>query len=1085
MQLRAHPASSSAAARPRAEGHAGDGDVDVGVVGRRRARAWKVEIALKDSLGQLRDLLLRARAIARARWTLCAALSILGICLALGIALLALAARGVAWTRAAAIWLPLAGLATFAVAGPLAAHLRWRSLMDIARQIAPRLPTRALREGFLPAVELGERLAQGQPVEFSRSLAEAHIDALAAQIAPVRAAPLMPNRGLRYGLGALGIAAAAALFALVFFSQTLFDGARFLSASQPAAQQVAVSREPITGDIELTYRYPAYTRRADRVVANTSGEISAPLGTEVALRTRADRPVERASLVLEGAAGAVPLAVGEGRHLSGTIVLTGPGAYRFRFETHRGKVVAEGPPLPIAIEADAAPAIELVEPLADLEVDASAAVKLAFEAEDDFGIESVALLYKLPGAPTPRRVVLQREGDAPRRVSGEHDLELAPLGLMAGDTVAYYLEARDGDTMAGPKSGVTPTRFIKIYSRAEHHRQLLAMLEEDWEKLIHLLADRLEGADRRRERTPADLAQGRRLDASAMQLGLELQARALDLEKAALPEQLSAALSNIGQARHRQALDTSRARGALAAGMRHGQRGPAAQRRAFARTLQQEIGGIERDILYLEALLDQQRTADLVESAAELTAKQRQLAGLLEALRQSPDDETKARVLAEISRLKERMAELMRRMGELTRAIQDAHVNAEALRELSEAAKAMDAFDRMQDHLHRGEVEAAMKALDEIGGMLDTLQRQIEGASQELGSEADAALGRELRAFSADLDELTRAQEALLRETQQIREQQHARRQQALRARGEDFFDKLRAQVAQARERVDRVRPPSGFYGEEALKSTKTALDDLAMALEVEDLGRAGEFSEAATNKLQKLAREIDRQQRFFGWGAPPPTERDKSEERDVAEARAQIEAVSEAIGELQAEGSEALGEAERGELRGLAEREAALRQKAEALGQNMEALNESAPIFPDEARALMQQIGEQMAAAEGGLREESSSRAARSQRAALDRLGELKQGLRQQAEQGQGTQQQQAQGPRIPWPWGAPGRGVGQRSGSGQARLDHSEKVQVPKADSYQVPEAYRKEILDAMKERSPERYQEQVRRYYEEIIK
>lgn len=1043
-------------------------------------RSKKVEIALKDSLDQLHALLWRTRALARARWMLCAALWLFSSCLILGLALLALAAHGVAWTRTAAVWLPICALACFVLAGPLLALLRWRSPLAVARQMAPHLPTRCLREGFLPAIELGHRLADGASAEFSRALAEAHVDALAAQAAPVRSVALLPTRALQRSIAALGVSSAAALVGLTFFSQDLLVGARFLTAS-PQQEHLQASREPITGDIELTYRYPAYTHRADRVVANTNGEITAPLGTEVALRTRSDRPVERASLIVGESASAVALEVGAGRELSGTIALTGPGTYRFRFETHRGKVVAEGPPIPIAIEVDAAPTVELLEPLADVEVDANASVKLAFEAEDDFGIASVALLYKLPGAPTPQRIVLQREDDPPRRMSGEHAFELAPLGLMAGDSVAYYLEAEDGDLMSGPKTGVTPTRFIKIYSRAEHHRQLLTRLEEDWERLIHLLADRLEGADRYRERTLSDLAHGRQVDEVASQLGLELQARALDLEREALPGQLSTALRNIGQARHRQALDTSRARGVLAMGMRHGQRGPSSQRHAFAAALRQEIDGIERDVLYLEALLDEQRTADLVESAAELAAKQRQLAGLLEALRQSPNDETKARVMAEIARLKERMAALMRRMGELTRSIQDAHVNAEALRELSEAAKAMDAFDRMQDHLHRGEVEAAMQALDEIGQVLDTLQQQIEGAAQELGGEASDALGRQLSAFSDDLDELTRAQDALLKETQRMREQQSARRQQALRARGEDFFDKLRAQVGEARVRVDRVRPPSGFYGEESLKASKSALDDLALALEVAELERASDFSDAAMNRLEKLAREIDRQQRFFGWGAPPPTDRDKAEERDVAEARARIEAVNEALGELMADGSEALSSADQEKLRALAEREAGLRQKAEALAEGMEALNESAPIFPEEARELMRQIGAQMAAAEGGLREESPARSARSQRAALDQLGELKSGLRQQGQGGQGAQ---AQGQRIPWPWGMQGPGGGQR-GRSSARLDHGEKVQVPKADSYQVPEAYRKEILDAMKERSPEHYQEQVRRYYEEIIK
>lgn len=1045
---------------------------------------------MKDSLDQLHALLSRTRMRARARWTLCAAMVWIGMGLILGVALLVLAARGVEWTRPVAPWLPLAVGLGFVVTGPALALLRWRSPLDLARRVAPQLPTRALREGFLPAIELGATIraepraqladSHAAPADLTRALTQAHIDAVAAQVAPVRAIPIVPTRALHRCLGLFAAALACSMAAMTFGTPTLMAGARFLT-EQPQETPLAVAREPIAGDIELTYRYPAYTRRADRVIANTNGEIAAPLGTQISLRARADRQVERATIALDGVEAPVVLDVRGGRELAGSFTLAGPGSYRFRFETRAQKIVAEGPPIAIAIEEDAAPTIELMEPLADVEVDVNATVRIAFEAEDDFGVESVALFYKLPGTPTPRRVALAGEGEPQRRLSGEHAFELSPLGLMAGDSVAFYLEARDGDLMSGPKTGVTPTRLIKIHSRADHHRRLLARLEEDFDKLIHLLGDRLEGADRRRDRGAADLAQGRKVDEAAAEFGLALQARAVDMEKAHLPAQLTTALRNIGQSRHAQALDTSRTRDVLIIGMRHGQRGPAAQRQAFGAALGREIDGIERDIIYLERLLDEQRTADLIQSAEELKSKQRQLAGLLEELRQSPSDETKARVMAEIARLKERMAELMRRMGELSRSIQDAHVNAEALRELSEAAKAMDAFDRLQDQLHRGEVEEAMKALDEIGAMLDTLQQQIEGASQELGGEANAALGRELDKFSTELGELTRSQEALLQETQRVREALAERRQKALRDRDEGFFDKLRAQVAEARERVDGLRTPVGFYGDEAHKAAKSALDDLATALRVEDLERSSAFSETALSKLERLAREVDRQRHFLGFGGfgmPRQEERNLAEVEAVNEARERIEAVNAALEALAEDSSQSLSAKEREKLKSLAEREAALRQKAEALGENMQALNESAPIFPDEARELMRRVGERMGEAEGGLREEIPSRSVRGQRAALEGLGELKKGLQEQGEAGGAAQ---GQGQRIPWPWGT---GARARSHGG-GRLDHDEKVDVPKADSYRVPEAYRKEILDAMKERSPERYQDQVRRYYEEIIK
>jgi hypothetical protein len=46
-------------------------------------------------------------------------------------------------------------------------------------------------------------------------------------------------------------------------------------------------------------------------------------------------------------------------------------------------------------------------------------------------------------------------------------------------------------------------------------------------------------------------------------------------------------------------------------------------------------------------------------------------------------------------------------------------------------------------------------------------------------------------------------------------------------------------------------------------------------------------------------------------------------------------------------------------------------------------------------------------------------------------------------------------------------------------------EPVRIPGADEYKAPERFREELLEAMKRRAPAGYDEQVRRYYEELIR
>ena len=55
-------------------------------------------------------------------------------------------------------------------------------------------------------------------------------------------------------------------------------------------------------------------------------------------------------------------------------------------------------------------------------------------------------------------------------------------------------------------------------------------------------------------------------------------------------------------------------------------------------------------------------------------------------------------------------------------------------------------------------------------------------------------------------------------------------------------------------------------------------------------------------------------------------------------------------------------------------------------------------------------------------------------------------------------------------------------REGNGR---DPRDKVEIPDEEAYQAPKEFRKDLLDAMKEGTPEKYQDQVKRYYEELVK
>ena len=84
----------------------------------------------------------------------------------------------------------------------------------------------------------------------------------------------------------------------------------------------------------------------------------------------------------------------DGRDLSGGFQVTGSGSYRFRFKDERGRVLVEGPPIPVTVEPDAYPTARITAPEREVEVDPTSTVEIGWEAEDDIGLSEV--YFKIP-----------------------------------------------------------------------------------------------------------------------------------------------------------------------------------------------------------------------------------------------------------------------------------------------------------------------------------------------------------------------------------------------------------------------------------------------------------------------------------------------------------------------------------------------------------------------------------------------------------------------------------------------------------------------------------------------------------------
>lgn len=973
----------------------------------------------------------------------------------------------------------------------------WRAARALRALRDPAVVARAITEGDPPlrsalvsSVELGharnEIEASGR---FSLALVDGHLARSAKALAEVDLLRALPTTPVERAGRALGAVAVVALLSLAL-GPSVRGGYRRLLVGDPETARLAL--DPITGDVELTLRYPAYMRREPRTVSGTGGEIRAPKGTEVTLKTRADRPVKGAELEVEQAdagaavdAGAqkkertpaatsrIPLTVTGERELAGKLLVAGSGSYRFRFLDARGRSVADGPPIPIVVEPDLFPEVRITSPAQEVEVQPGAVVKVEWQAQDDFGLGTLSLVTKTPGGPERRRAV--RDFREARRDAGVLELDLAPYGLGEGERLLYWLEATDDDAVSGPKKGASPTQVVKIYSEAEHRARLMEEVRAVWEELVGVLGDHLELEARGQLHTAPMLPLAEALDGRVRRVHQRLREVAASLRKdKAAPRELARGLENVAGSIRFAEQRVSSTRATLARTVREGRTpdpGLASMTRAFDEQLD---GELERGVLYLEQLLDKGRAEDLVKMARDLAKARRELADAVDRFRRAPSDEAKKELLARIGRMKERMNDLMRRMSEQAKSLSDEHMNRDALAELEKSRDVSGGLDQVEEAMARGDVEAAMKALDQMGSAMEQMVAGLE-RSAGMPSQMNRELVKQLRDFKKELDSLRADQKRLGEETEPIQSAWRQRMAERMKA-AEQRTAKMEQLAKEASDAARAAEKGAPRRAQPDLENAQERIETLKRALAARDLPSALEAARQAVAPASRTTEILEEEAQLaerYQQAGRTDAEQVREAQRQAASALRKADAVRKELEGLLPDPTQLLTKEERQRLGQQGKKQQSLDQRVGGLQQRLSELAERAPVFPPTAQGSLGEARGHMGQASMALEIGNAQRGRAEQSAALEGLDRFARGLEQMAMGGSGH------GGGFPLPFGA--EGMGEESGEGEE--PSKEKVEIP--ESWRAPAEFRKDLLDAMRQGTPERYEGEVKRYYEELVR
>ncbi len=431
--------------------------------------------------------------------------------------------------------------------------------------------------------------------------------------------------------------------------------------------------------------------------------------------------------------------------------------------------------------------------------------------------------------------------------------------------------------MDGPQKGTSREQTLFVYSAAEHRREALRRAAELWERLVAHLATRMEGPDRDARKSEDKVRAQEPVDASGLVLAGDLvgTARALARERDR-NEALVSALEHVGQdvaARVRSTSDSRKLWIRLA-----GRRTELDMDGRLSRVAQEEISALEKDVLYLESLLDQQRLEELRELAGQLARDQRELAKLIEQFQSTRDPGLQEKILRQVSALRKRMEELARRMGELQKSIRDEHFNVEAMRELAKQQDMQGGLEEIEKLLKEGKTEEALAKLQQLQAQMNELQKGLDDAAGNMGGRANPELVKRYREFSDALKSTTEEQQQLAEQTKAVRDRYREQMRQRMKQAAQGLRETLQKKAEQVSQDYQKVGPNDlSPRADLPLEQAKSELENLRSALKSEDFDLAAEAAQRALRQAEEISRAGEQQRALDEAYQNPPDVREKS----------------------------------------------------------------------------------------------------------------------------------------------------------------------------------------------------------------
>src|SRR5262249_40331280 len=434
----------------------------------------------------------------------------------------------------------------------------------------------------------------------------------------------------------------------------------------------------------------------------------------------------------------------------------------------------------------------------------------------------------LGGRPAEKEERLPLPRPRGRSVQAKFFWDLSEATLKPGTRTPYWLEAKDNDDAGGPNVGKSRTFYLRVFSAAERHGEVIERQQALLEEALAVLAGRLES-----DGAPAELHG--ELERLVMDLGALVT---LVSQDALAPKGLKAVLESMSE----RLVKMSREEQTLL-----GKPGKDIDKRVVAE--------VERDALELDDWIQRQRMEELLALSDQIRHHKERLKDQLEEYQRRPSERPRQESEREIRAIEQRIAQLEAKMAKLGSEVADKFMNAEAM--ASDSTR--ECFAKVRELVAKGDIAGAQKQLEQCSQMADrqaaAMEAGLRGLRGERFSEEEKALGD----LMGEIGDLERDQRRVAGDAADVFDRYKEKAAEAAKNAQSPQREKAKKTLEKLKKEVGEI-PKEGLtpFSQEELEALKKRVENVEHMLDEGDIAEALAMAKQAQDGLRVMGADIE-----------------------------------------------------------------------------------------------------------------------------------------------------------------------------------------------------------------------------------